>query len=98
MNTRVRALCGLATILAAGAAFGVSAQTPIAPAASPDLRMAQRGRERHPELRAALTALRNAKDRLERAAHDYGGHRVKAIEHTNEAIREVERAIDFDKH
>jgi len=97
MNTRVRALCGLATILAAGAAFGVSAQTPIAPAISPGVRMAQKGKEKHPELRAALKALRNAKERLERAAHDYDGHRVKAIEHINEAISEVELAIASDK-
>lgn len=87
MNAKTTALFGLAAMMFLGATFQASAQVPGG----------RMGRERHPELKAALTALRNAKTRLEHAAHDYNGHRVKAIEHTNEAIREVEEAIASDK-
>ncbi|HLJ55868.1 MAG TPA: hypothetical protein VKT77_12590 [Chthonomonadaceae bacterium] len=92
MNKRLLALAGLATVIGLGATYAVSAQTP-GPTFEP---MAQR--ERHPEMRAALQALRNAKGRLESAAHDYEGHRVKALEHTNAAIREVELALKSDRH
>ena len=38
------------------------------------------GRERHPNIRRALDALRAARDDLEHADHDFGGHRVEAME------------------
>jgi hypothetical protein len=44
----------------------------------------------HPEIHAALEAMRNAKHHLESAAHDFDGHRVKAIEHLDQAIHEAE--------
>jgi hypothetical protein len=53
----------------------------VAPAAPP---------EEHPHIHEALEAMRNAKHHLETAAHDFNGHRVKAIEHLNRAIREAE--------
>ena len=40
-----------------------------------------------------MAALRRAKDDLQRADRDFGGHRAKAVEHTEEAIREVEEAM-----
>ncbi|HTZ84487.1 MAG TPA: hypothetical protein VMB66_14905 [Candidatus Acidoferrales bacterium] len=46
--------------------------------------------EPHPEIHAALEAMRNAKHHLESAAHDFDGHRVKAIEHLDQAIHEAE--------
>jgi hypothetical protein len=46
--------------------------------------------EPHPEIRDALEAMRNAKHHLESAAHDFDGHRVKAIEHLDQAIHEAE--------
>ncbi len=52
--------------------------------------------ERQPHMRAALKSLRIAKDQLQRGASDKGGHRVKAIELTDGAIYQVERAIKFD--
>jgi hypothetical protein len=64
---------------------------PAAPAAtaSPE--------ERHPEIREALEALRRAKQHMEHAAHDFGGHRVEAIEATDRAIRQLELCLKFDK-
>jgi len=50
-------------------------------------------------MQSALASLRAAKDQLEKATHDKGGHRVKAIALTNEAIAEVQKGIAYDdKH
>ncbi|HEV2400893.1 MAG TPA: hypothetical protein VGS27_28425 [Candidatus Sulfotelmatobacter sp.] len=46
--------------------------------------------EPHPHIHEALEAMRNAKHHLETAAHDFEGHRVKAIEHLDQAIHEAE--------
>lgn len=53
--------------------------------------------ERHPEIRAAQSHLMQAKARLERANHDFAGHRVKAIAHINEALEELRLALESDK-
>jgi membrane protein required for beta-lactamase induction len=53
--------------------------------------------EVHPEIRAAQRALANAMDHLEKAAHDFGGHRVKAIEHIRQAQAELTAAQQFDR-
>jgi hypothetical protein len=34
--------------------------------------------------------MREAKHHLESAAHDYHGHRLKALDHLNQAIHEAE--------
>ncbi len=52
--------------------------------------------ERQPNMEAALARLREARSSLERAEHDKGGWRAKAIEATSAAIRETERGIAFD--
>jgi hypothetical protein len=44
----------------------------------------------HPHIHEALEAMRNAKHHLESAEHDFDGHRVKAIEHLDQAIHEAE--------
>ena len=48
----------------------------------------------HPELRKALRKLRGAKADLEKAAHDYDGHKAKAIEAINHAIEELKAATE----
>jgi predicted S18 family serine protease len=53
--------------------------------------------EQHPAIEAAVKHLREAKNALEHANHDFGGHRVKAIEHVNQALAECEQALSFDK-
>ena len=55
-------------------------------------------REAHPLIHKAEKQLHNAKDTLEHAAHDFGGHRVKAIQHIDEALDELHQALAFDKH
>ena len=48
-----------------------------------------------PHMHAALEHLRAARQSLERAEPDKGGHRVRAIEMVNGAIREVETGIAY---
>ena len=55
--------------------------------------------ERQPHMHAALEHLRAARQSLERAEPDKGGHRVKAIELVNGAIGHVEAGIAYaDRH
>lgn len=67
---------------AATPAPAVAPVAPVAPAAGPP--------ERHPNIDEALESMRAAKHHLETAEHDFGGHRAKAIEHLDRAIREAE--------
>ncbi len=46
-----------------------------------------------PHMKSALQALNMAKTHLNRAVHNKGGHRVKAIALVNEAISEVQKGI-----
>lgn len=56
-------------------------------------------KEAHPEIRAAIRQLEGAKAGLEKyGAHDFGGHRVKAIDHINQALSELKQALQYDKH
>jgi len=52
--------------------------------------------ERHPQIREAIAAMRRAKEHMEHAAHDFGGHRVEAIRATDEAIRQLEICLKYD--
>ncbi len=84
----------LALALPVGAAGPKAAAAPVpaavpaaaaapAPAASPAM-------PPHPEIAAALEAMHNARHHLDEAAHDFHGHRVKAIEHLDAAIHEAD--------
>jgi len=53
--------------------------------------------EKHPQIHEALAALRNSKEHLEHAAHDFGGHRVEAIRAIDEAIHQLEICMQYDK-
>jgi len=50
---------------------------------------------RHPEIERALSALANAKDHLNHAAHDFGGHRVDAIRAIDEADRQLRICLQY---
>ncbi|PYX30529.1 MAG: hypothetical protein DMG80_12395 [Acidobacteria bacterium] len=60
-------------------------------------RVQMAGKEQHPEINAAIVHLREAKQNLEHAAHDFGGHRVNALKHVNEALEECRLALEADK-
>ena len=48
--------------------------------------------ERHPRIRAAVEALRDANEYMRSAAHDFCGHKVEAMRATDMAIRQLELA------
>ena len=81
------------------------AQTPPpaadAPAAAPVAAAPETVKPVHhmhaPEIHKAMRKLRGAKADLEKAAHDYGGHRVKAIAAIDEALGELKEALEADK-
>lgn len=88
----------MATILLA-LAFPVAAAGPRAPvapvAAVPAVPAVAAMPPRHPQIHESLEAMRNAKRHLEMAEHDFDGHRVKAIEHLDQAIREAEICMEM---
>jgi hypothetical protein len=47
-----------------------------------------------PHMTAALTALESAKNNLERATADKGGHRSRALDYVKDAISEVKKGIE----
>jgi hypothetical protein len=53
--------------------------------------------EPHPEIRDAIASLRRAKEHMEHAAHDFGGHRVEALKAADEAIHQLEICLKYDK-
>ena len=56
---------------------------------------AQNERAMHPRIAAAITALRDAREYLQSAPHDFGGHKTAAIRATDEAIRQLNFALQY---
>lgn len=52
--------------------------------------------EEQPHMQAALQHLREAAEQLQKADHDKGGHRAKALNLTRQAITQVEAGIQYD--
>ncbi len=67
-------------------------------AAAPIKKAAAARRERHPEIRKAIAALERAKTDLQRANHDFGGHRAAALEACDKAIEQLKLALQNDKN
>lgn len=82
MKVRITSLFTAAVLMLA---LTLSAAAPAAPP------------ERHPAIRKAIVALEAAKNDLEHAAHDFGGHRVEAIEAINHALEQLHKALQYDK-
>jgi len=53
--------------------------------------------ERHPRIRAAVDALRDAQEYMRTAAHDFCGHRVEAMRDTDAALRQLRLAVECDR-
>lgn len=99
MKTKVLSLFA---VVAVAFALSFSMPTPAAPAPKPAPAAAAPAAaapvpEPHPEIRDALEALRKAKFHMEHAAHDFGGHRVEALKATDEAIRQLQICMQFDR-
>lgn len=54
--------------------------------------------EPHPEIRAAMDALRQARRHLQHGAHDFGGHRADALRLTDQALAQCRAALAYDRH
>jgi len=78
---------------AAAANGGLAAKPAPTPAAKP----APAPPERHPKIHEALVAPRASREGLEHAAHDFGGHRVEAMPAIDEAIKQLEIFLKYDK-
>jgi hypothetical protein len=50
-----------------------------------------------PNMEAALATLHQAKESLQKATPDKGGHRVNAIKLVEQAITEVKAGIEYDR-
>ena len=51
--------------------------------------------EAHPEIRRAIHALEAAKEDLQKAKHDFGGHREAALKACDEAIAQLKLALQY---
>ena len=85
----------------AGTALVATAQQTPPPAPAPD-KPAPKGdkdkkEEKHPRLQRAIEELKAVKAHLEKAPHDFGGHKADAIKSVTEAIKQLELAVKFDK-
>ena len=94
----LKKLCVLAVLV------GLTSVTPVISAAAPpsptsvqDKDDHRKKGEQHPHIRAAIHELQEAKHELETAAHDFGGHRVEAIEAIDNAIKQLKQALEYDK-
>lgn len=52
----------------------------------------------HPEIDDAMRLLNQAQDHLHHAAHDFGGHRDKAMGHIDQALNELRAALEYANH
>jgi hypothetical protein len=103
---KVKILC-LGTVVIFALALCLSMTTPAAPKSSAVAAVPAAATqpaaepaalpEPHPEIRESIAALRRAKDHMEHAAHDFGGHRVEALKATDEAIRQLEICLKYDR-
>ncbi|HET6162831.1 MAG TPA: hypothetical protein VFG37_04145 [Planctomycetota bacterium] len=103
MKLRSKLSLGLASLAIAAAGSWVAASAQQTPSPAPPAPQApakpQKGdTDKRPRLEKALEELRAIKQHLEKAPHDFGGHRVKAIEAVSEAIKQIELAAKFDKN
>ena len=51
----------------------------------------------HPRIVKAIDALEDAVAYMKAAPHDFGGHRVDALKATDEAIRQLEICLKYDR-
>jgi hypothetical protein len=55
----------------------------------------QNERAMHPRISAAIVALQDAISYMEKAPHDFGGHRVDAIRSSRAALRDLNEALRY---
>ena len=80
------------------ALVGATPSGPARPAAPAAPAAAMSYPEPHPEINAAIRSLERAKLHLQKAAHDFGGHRVEAIRAIDGALEQLKLALQYDKN
>jgi hypothetical protein len=56
---------------------------------------AQNERAMHPRIAKAIAALKDCRAYLTEAPHDFGGHRAEALRATDDAIRQLNLALQY---
>lgn len=86
-------------LLAAAIGVGVPAlaHAQVAQGAPATANRGAKRNEAHPRIHEAIKALDRAKYDLQHAAHDFGGHRADAVRSVDEAIRQLNLALQYDK-
>jgi hypothetical protein len=56
---------------------------------------AQNERAMHPRIAAAIAAIRDAREYMVAAPHDFGGHKAAAIHASDEAIKQLNLALAY---
>ena len=53
--------------------------------------------EGHAEIHEAIASLRHAREHLQHAKHDFGGHRAEAVRAIDESIHQLQICLQYDK-
>jgi hypothetical protein len=56
---------------------------------------AQNERAMHPRIASAIAALKDAREYMQAAPHDFGGHKAEAIRATDAAITQLNLALQY---
>lgn len=83
----IAGIFGLALVFTTRSSTVANAKSVPAAATRAESSQPAAAREPHPEIREAIASLRRAKEHMEHAAHDFGGHRVEAIHQLEECLR-----------
>jgi hypothetical protein len=67
------------------------------PAAKPQPAPAAAAAEPHHHIHEAIDALRAARNDLNAASHDFGGHRADAVRAIDESIHQLQICLQYDK-
>ncbi len=59
------------------------------------LMFAQNERAMHPRIVKAIEALKDAREYMQAAPHDFGGHKAAAIRASDDAIRQLNLALQY---
>jgi hypothetical protein len=94
----IAAIFGLALAFTTISPAAPNAKSVPAAAATAKSGQPAAAREAHPEIRQAIASLRRAKEHMEHAAHDFGGHRMEAIQATDAALHQLEECLRYDKN
>ena len=90
---KTKSLLGISLALTALFALAV---TFVVPATAAETNGKSRTGENHP-IHRAIKELQDVKTYLEKAPHDFGGHRKDAIEDCDKALKQLHKALEFDR-